>query len=232
LVLKTDLCDEPIDVENRLKLKILKVKICGMKDPGNIRRIAMLSPDYMGFIFYPHSRRYAGDLSAAVIADLPAGIRKVGVFVDLPPDDVLSACRQMGIRTVQLHGTESPEYCRSLKYRGLEVFKVFSMGPDTCFPELGAYIDSCDRFLLDTAGEEFGGTGRKFDWKRLGDYELDKPFFLSGGIGPGDVERILKISHPRLFGVDLNSRFETRPGVKSYEELEKFIMKIRRENVN
>jgi phosphoribosylanthranilate isomerase len=209
-------------------MKILKVKICGMKDPGNIRQIAMLSPDCMGFIFYPQSRRYAGDLCATDLMDLPAGIKKVGVFVDLPADDVLSACRQMGLRTVQLHGTESPEYCRSLKYRGLEVFKVFSIGPDMRFTESRAYLDSCDMFLFDTAGAGFGGTGRKFNWKRLGEYDLDKPFFLSGGIGPSDAEGILKINHPRLYGVDLNSRFETRPGIKNYDELETFMRMIRR----
>ena len=203
------------------------MKICGMKEPGNIRQVASLSPDYMGFIFYPRSPRYAGNLSAADLADLPAGIRRAGVFVDLPVDELLPVCRELGIRTVQLHGKESPAYCRTMKYGGLEVIKVFSVAPESPLPDTAAYRDSCDLFLFDTAGKGFGGTGEKFDWKRLGDFPVDKPFLLSGGIGPGDVEQILKIRHPQFYGVDLNSRFEIRPGLKNIDELEKFVDRIR-----
>jgi phosphoribosylanthranilate isomerase len=206
------------------------VKICGMRDPGNIRQVAVLSPDYMGFIFYPPSPRYAGNLSAADLAKLPSDIRKVGVFVDCPEDDLLPACRQMGLRSVQLHGNESPGYCLAMKQNGLEVIKVFSMGPGNAVPDTGAYRDSCDLYLFDTAGRGFGGTGKKFDWNRLGDFPVEKPFLLSGGIGPADVEQILKVNHPQFHGVDLNSRFEIKPGLKDFDELEKFITGIRGEN--
>lgn len=201
-----------------------------MRDPGNIREISRLYPDYMGFIFYSRSRRYAGDLSAGDLTDLPESIRKVGVFVNHSPDDVIASCRQMGIRIVQLHGSESPEYCRSMKYRGLEVFKAFSINKKADFEVMQAYRDSCDFFLMDTAGAGYGGTGKKFDWSCLEAYDQDKPFFLSGGIGPLDADRIIDLEHPRLFGVDLNSRFETVPGIKKWDELEKFIRKIRPES--
>ncbi len=205
----------------------LKIKICGMTEPGNIGQISRLNPDYMGFIFYPQSSRYAGDLTAIDLVVMPDSIRKVGVFVDAPPEDALAACRQMGIRIVQLHGAESPEYCRFMKQRGLVVFKAIRMEADNDFSELPDYRDACDYFLLDTSGPGYGGTGIKFDWERLNDYKLGKPFFLSGGIGPGDASRILKIKHEQLYGVDLNSRFEIRPGIKKYDELEKFISAIR-----
>ncbi len=184
-------------------------------------------PDYMGFIYYPHSRRYAGALPAAATEGLPESIRKVGVFVDQPSGEVLATCAQMGFHAVQLHGREAPDYCRRMRDEGFEVFKAFNIGNETGFGHLKEYRESCDLFLLDTAGNGFGGTGKKFDWERLAEYELDKPFFLSGGIGPQDAGRILLLDHPDLFGVDLNSRFETEPGMKDRHELAGFIRKIR-----
>jgi phosphoribosylanthranilate isomerase len=210
-----------------IQLSILKIKICGMRNPRNIREISRLSPDYMGFIFYSRSKRYAGNLSARELMDLPDSIRKVGVFVNHSTDDVMATCRQMGIRTVQLHGDESPEYCRSMKNSGFEVFKAFNVSGEAELKVMGDYQDSCDFILMDAEGEGYGGTGVKFDWSCLGDYNHDMPFFLSGGIGPEDADRILKLNHPRLYGVDLNSRFETEPGIKKRDVLEEFIRKIR-----
>lgn len=210
-----------------IQLSILKIKICGMRNPRNIREISRLSPDYMGFIFYSRSRRYAGDLGARDLVDLPDSIRKVGVFVNFTADDVITTCRHMGIRTVQLHGDESPEYCRLIKNSGFEVFKAFNISGKAEVKVLRDYQDSCDFILLDAAGEGYGGTGEKFDWSCLEDYEHDLPFFLSGGIGPEDADRILKLNHPKLYGLDLNSRFETEPGIKKRDDLERFIRQIR-----
>lgn len=207
--------------------KELKIKICGMKHPRNIAVIAAMMPDYMGFIYYPRSPRYAGDLSPGDLAGLPSEIRKVGVFVNASQEDILSTCRQMGLRSIQLHGGEPPELCGSLKNRGYEVIKAFNLGPDKSLESLEAYLDSCDLFLLDTAGAGFGGTGRQFDWRVLDNYRFEKPFFLSGGIGPKDAGKILKINNPWLFGVDLNSRFEREPGWKNRGELAYFIEEIR-----
>ena len=198
-----------------------------MRDPDNIREIGKLFPDYLGFIYFPQSKRYAGELSAYEISDLPKTIRKTGVFVNRPPEDIFLECRRMNLDTVQLHGSEPPDVCMQMRYSGLEVIKAFSIGVDTDFSVMGDYLGSCDFFLLDTAGGGFGGTGLKFDWMRLKEYEFDKPFFLSGGIGPTDADSILELSHPELYGVDLNSRFETEPGVKNQAALERFIGRIR-----
>jgi len=207
----------------------LKIKICGMRDPENIREVSELSPDYMGFIYYPGSRRFAGDLSYSDIAGLLREICKTGVFVNSPLEEVLSISSQMAFGAVQLHGNEPPGYCRLLKDNGLEIIKAIGISPGKGFEELVEYRDCCDLFLLDTAGTGFGGTGKKFEWDSLVHYELDKPFFLSGGIGPGDAERILNLDHPDLFGVDLNSKFESEPGVKNKLDLSGFILKIRSE---
>ncbi|MFC2112085.1 phosphoribosylanthranilate isomerase [Bacteroidota bacterium] len=205
----------------------LKIKICGMRDPGNIREIGKLFPDYMGFIYYPQSKRYAGELSASDISDLPETIQKTGVFVNTPPQESLTLCRKMNLDTVQLHGTESPDVCKLMRHSGLKVIKAFNIGMDTDFSGMRDYLESCDFFLLDTAGGGYGGTGLKFDWMRLKEYEFEKPFFLSGGIGPTDADSILELSHPELYGVDLNSRFEKEPGVKNRSTLEGFIERIR-----
>jgi len=198
-----------------------------MRDPENIREISKLSPDYMGFIYYPGSRRFAGGLSYSDIAGLPGEICKTGVFVNSPGEEVLSISSQMAFHTVQLHGSEPPGYCRLLKDKGLEIIKAFGIGPGKGFEGLAEYQDCCDLFILDTAGTGFGGTGKKFEWDSLKQYDLDKPFLLSGGIGPGDAESILNLDHPDLFGVDLNSKFEIEPGVKNKQDLSGFILKIR-----
>ncbi len=208
----------------------LKIKICGMKDPANIAEVSRLSPDFMGFIYFRGSRRFAGELSPGTIAGLPDGINRVGVFVNHPAGEALSVCRRMGFRSIQLHGAEPPDYCREMGDGGLQVIKAFNIGEGTEFSRLHAYVDYCDLFLFDTAGPGFGGTGRKFDWDRLGEYELDKPFFLSGGIGPPDVRNILGLEHPMLYGVDLNSGFETGPGLKDANLLLAFMKEIRSAN--
>jgi phosphoribosylanthranilate isomerase len=206
----------------------LKIKVCGMRDPGNIHEVSALNPDYMGFIYYPRSPRYAPDLSPADIAGLPAAIKKTGVFVDSPAEEVEETCRRMGFRAAQLHGDEPPEFCNSLKEGGIELIRAFRIGAQTDFREFEDYQDACDLFLLDTAGTGFGGTGKKFEWSRLEQYRLDKPFILSGGIAPPDAERILEIGHPGLYGIDLNSGFETAPAMKDRNALEGFIQRIRK----
>jgi len=209
----------------------LKIKICGMKEPGNIREIAGLEPDYMGFIFYPGSGRFAGDLSPGALKGFPDSIRKVAVFVNAPREEILAACRDLSINIVQLHGDESPDFCRSFREKGFRVIKAFRVGQGLDRKEMDRYADACDFLLLDASGEGFGGTGRQFDWGQLRDYNTPLPFFLSGGIGPGDAGRIMAMDIPSLYAVDLNSRFELKPGVKNKQDLETFIRHIRTRSI-
>jgi phosphoribosylanthranilate isomerase len=205
----------------------LKIKICGMREPGNIREVAGLNPDYMGFIFYPASKRYAGRLSPSDLMNIPVEIKKVAVFVNASREEIVSTCKAYSIRILQLHGDEPPAFCRLLREEGFQVIKAFRVGQGLDMEKMEAFAEVCDFILFDTSGEGFGGTGLKFDWDQLQDYTIELPFFLSGGIAPGDAERIKDMDIPQLYAVDLNSRFEIKPGLKDKEELEKFIRKIR-----
>jgi phosphoribosylanthranilate isomerase len=206
----------------------MHIKICGMKDPVNIREISTLSPDYMGFIYYPGSKRFAGELESDDLSELPSTIKKVGVFVNTPVKDVLEKAREMDFVFLQLHGDESPGYCLEVKKHGFKVIKVFPMVPGADLSSLKSYMDVSDLFLFDTAGEGYGGTGRKFNWNLLEHYNLAKPFLLSGGIQPDDLQAIIELEHPQLYGLDLNSGFEINPGFKDPEKLAGFMNELRK----
>lgn len=198
-----------------------------MREPDNIRAVSAVLPDYMGFIFYPASKRYAGDMPADIRSDIPAFVRKVGVFVDEDEDRLTGICTAYGIGTVQLHGDESPEYCEKIVEEGLRIIKVFRIGKNLDTQKIVPYQESCSYLLFDTDSDAYGGSGEQFDWELLKDYTLEIPFFLSGGIGPEDAEKIRKLAHPMFFGIDINSRFESSPGLKDAGLCERFINAMR-----
>lgn len=205
----------------------MEIKICGMASEPNIREIAGLRPDYIGLIFHAPSPRNAIGLSLGFgTAD---GVRKglVGVFVDKTEDEIMDYARQYKLSTVQLHGDESPELCRALRLRGLKVWKAVGLETVGDFETLTPYADCVDRFVFDSKSPARGGSGLKFDWNLLRFYTFPVDFMLGGGIGPDDAEAIAALSHPRLAGLDLNSRFEVIPGVKNSNLLKSFINKIR-----
>lgn len=205
----------------------LKIKICGMRESGNIREVSDLNPDYMGFIFYPGSKRYAGRLSPAELKNLRKKILPVAVFVNASRDEILSTCKAYSIRLLQLHGDESPAFCRSFREEGFQVIKAFRVKQELDMKKMEQFVGACDYILLDTSGEGYGGTGEKFDWSQLQHYTLELPFFLSGGIAPEDADKFMEMDFPQLYAVDLNSRFEIKPGLKNTLGLENFIRKIR-----
>jgi phosphoribosylanthranilate isomerase len=204
------------------------IKICGMLNAGNIMAAAELKPDIMGFIFYQKSPRFAGELlNPSTLSLLPNGISKAGVFVNADYTAISETVQKYSLDIVQLHGAESPELCSSLKENGLLVIKAFNINAATRFRLFSQYIGCTDYFLLDTTTNDYGGSGQKFDWKILYSYDLGHPFFLSGGIGPGDAPIIKGIDNPSFHGIDLNSRFETEPGIKNTEKLKEFINELR-----
>ncbi len=205
----------------------MKIKICGMKDTGNIAEIASLKPDYMGFIFYAPSPRNCIGIDPAVLTSLSEGINPVMVSVDMPEDEIISTANRYGFRTLQLHGNESPEMCRRLRDSGFKVIKAMGMHSEESIEELRKYEDSVDLLLLDTHTPTKGGSGKKFDWRILDAYDLQKPFMLSGGIGADDAEAILAVRHPKFEGIDLNSRFEISPGVKNKTLLNNFLSQLK-----
>ena len=169
-------------------------------------------------------------MSAAQIKKL-RDINKVGVFVNADIDTVLRTVDECGLYLVQLHGDESPRYCEKIS-QYITVVKAFRVQPeDNIAWKIKDYYDVADMYLFDTESTNFGGTGKKFDWQLLKDVNINKPFFLSGGIAPEDVETIKTfIQEPvanKLFALDINSRFEIAPGKKDIEKVSAFIKSMK-----
>ena len=220
-----------------------------MKYKDNIQAVAKLQPDYLGFIFYEKSVRHLNK----TIPDLPNSIKKVGVFVDEELEAVLEKIKEFNLQAVQLHGNESPEYCLELKRHyekrndevissketdchdfpkksrndnTLEIIKVFSIKDQFNFDALQPYEAVCDYYLFDTKGKLPGGNGYTFNWAVLENYPSTKPYFLSGGIGLNEIEKIKSFKESPAskycYVIDVNSKFEIEPGLKNIEDLEKF----------
>lgn len=204
----------------------MKIKVCGMKIPENMTAVCSLGIDYMGFIFYAPSPRHVGD-SLDIESFTSKNINAVAVFVDEDIDKAQRLLEKHNFKHVQLHGKESPDYCKKMKESGFIVIKAFRVNDNFDFSSLEEYLSVCDYFLFDTKGKTHGGTGKKFNWSILQQYNYNKPFFLSGGIGPGDEEQVLTFKHPQLFALDLNSKFEIKPGEKDESLLEDFVKKTK-----
>ncbi|MGC9151946.1 MAG: phosphoribosylanthranilate isomerase [Microbacter sp.] len=198
-----------------------------MKYPGNIREVAAIHPDYMGFIFYPKSPRFVGDLDPTVVKQLPNTICKVGVFVNETIDNMLATAFKYHLNAIQLHGEEPPTTCETLRKEGLEIIKAFSIATTNDLNNTSLYQKGCDFLLFDTKTSLFGGSGKKYPWKILQSYTGRVPFFLSGGIGANDIARLQAFHHPLLHAVDVNSRFETAPGQKEVKALNDFINQLK-----
>lgn len=209
-------------------MKQLRIKVCGMRDPENIRAIAALQPDYIGFIYYRNSHRYVGDKPAAdLFSAVAQGISKTGVFVDETTEKIITICKRDGLDAVQLHGNESPAACMEIRKKGIELIKAFRVGNDFDFDVTKPYEDSCDYFLFDSKTETPGGSGRKFSWEKLSNYAGTRMFFLSGGIGRSDEKQISEIGSDKLYAVDINSRFETATAIKDIKMTDSFIKSLK-----
>lgn len=198
----------------------VKLKVCGMKFPENIEEICTLKPNYLGFIFWNNSQRKYSD---ETMIDIPKDIKKVGVFVNETIEEIKKRIDQFNLEVIQLHGKESPEFCHEVKALNIEVIKAFSIDETFNFDILQDYEKAVDIFLFDTKGKQPGGNGITFDWGLLDQYQLTKPFFLSGGIGLTSVDAIKTFlnSHKAryCYGIDVNSRFEKKTGYKNYSKL-------------
>lgn len=208
-------------------VKHIKIKVCGMRDPENIQHLVSLMPDYIGFIFYEKSKRYIGEIiEQRIHSIIPSSIKKVGVFVNMSLPDIKNCIILNKLDLVQLHGNESPEYCKSLFNDGISVIKAFSIDASFSMNVLQEYKPYCSYFLFDTKTENIGGSGIKFDWSILKNYDNEKAFFLSGGIGQNDAEEIKKLSWLNIHAIDINSKFELEVGIKNIDSIKDFIKKI------
>ncbi|MFA8436178.1 MAG: phosphoribosylanthranilate isomerase [Marinifilaceae bacterium] len=204
-----------------------KIKICGLRYPVNIKSISQLPVHYLGFIFYPKSPRYVGvNMDPVVLQNIPQHLKKVGVFVNEEAESLLAIKDRYGLDLLQLHGEESPQLCGKLKKSGVRIIKAFQVDEHFDFKILEDYAEVVEYFLFDTSSKQYGGSGKKFNWQMLENYDGMVPFFLSGGIGPGDVKAILEFQHPMLHALDLNSGFEDCPALKNVGHLQCFTEKI------
>ncbi len=228
------------------------IKVCGMRDADNIREVAALGVDMLGFIFYPKSPRYVQMISsnAGIIPDyseerLRKASRKeemmkerrpfrVGVFVDDMPQNIVTRVYNYDLDYIQLHGNEPRETCENLRStldpdikKGIQIIKAISVSTADDILKYKEYVGAVDLFLFDTKCKTVGGSGEQFDWQVLDAYDGDVPFLLSGGIGPDDVERVKAFHHPKCVGIDLNSKFEKEPALKDVEKLREFLEKVK-----
>ena len=187
-------------------------------------RVAELRPDFMGFIFYRGSKRYAGgDFDQDILWELPSPIKKVGVFVNEKIINVLEIVARFNLDLVQLHGEETPDTCMEIR-KYVPVIKAFQVDENFNEAFLKEYEAVTDYFLFDTKSKDHGGSGKKFDWKIIEGMELNKPYFLSGGIETADLENLRGLNP---FAIDVNSRFETEPGLKNIENLKELLTKTK-----
>lgn len=214
----------------------MKLKVCGMKYEDNMLEVASLQPDYIGFIFWKPSSRFF----SSTLAKLPEISKKVGVFVDASIEEIILKIEEYNLQAVQLHGEESPAFCtqltQSVKSKAdwvstkLEIIKVFSIKDNFDFNRLLAYEEVCDYFLFDTKGRLPGGNGYGFNWEVLKNYPSKKPYFLSGGIGLEETDQIKNfLQRPEskyCYAIDVNSKFETEPGLKDVKKLKEFKERI------
>lgn len=209
----------------------MNIKVCGVTTMKQLQQLDGLEIDFAGLNFYKGSPRYVKEkISSREIQNADFDIKKVGVFVNVNYDEVMKTVDEYSLDIVQLHGNESPELCMELS-EDIEVIKVFRIDSNTKNVDalLRDYDDVCDYYLFDAGGqkEALGGTGVKFDWNLLLKAKIEKPFFLSGGLGPDDVAKIKSFNHPDFFAIDINSKFETAPGLKDMRKILKFVKDLR-----
>lgn len=203
----------------------MKLKVCGITQLAQLEQLDELRLDFAGLIFYEHSSRcVVNKLKARDVKSLPLSLKKIGVFVNAGEDDILSQVENFGLDMVQLHGDETPGFCNHISNH-VTVIKAFRMArtnDQNIDWMLRPYEEYCDYYLFDTNGKNsYGGTGEQFDWKILNKNKINKPFFLSGGIGIADIEKLQAFEHPFFYAVDVNSRVEAAEGIKDMEAIKK-----------
>jgi phosphoribosylanthranilate isomerase len=211
-------------------MKQIKIKVCGVRSPSNLAELSKLDIDYVGFNFYEKSPRYVSENIEELSAGLPKKIKKVGVFVNSDLDEIIELKRKYSLDYVQLHGYESASYCKFLYVNNIAVIKAFQIKDNFEFKQLNDYEKYCHYFLFDNKSKAYGGSSRKFDWDILKKYDNTKlPYFLSGGIDSDDIKDIktLKSKGINIYGVDINSRFETEPGTKDVCKVLEFTNKLK-----
>ena len=208
----------------------MRVKVCGVTQEEQLVKLHQIGATFAGLIFYPKSQRYVLRHMTTSQIKKENNVNKVGVFVNASIEEVLQMVDECRLHMVQLHGDETPRYCEKIADY-ISVVKAFRVSEsDNIAWRIKDYMEVCDMFMFDTEGAGYGGTGKKFDWNKLKEVSIGKPYFLSGGIEPGDVQRLTEFQKSpeakALFAIDINSRFETIPGIKDLDLIKKFIQEL------
>jgi phosphoribosylanthranilate isomerase len=209
----------------------MKLKVCGMTETENILQVGQLLPDYMGFIFYDKSPRDASEvLKKETVLKLPSTVKKVGVFVNPSRLEVIQKISRYQLDLIQLHGEETPEFCEELKMY-VPIIKAFGVDESFDFDQTREYDRVCEHYLFDTKSARRGGSGKRFDWKLLFNYSGKKSFFLSGGIGVQNAKSFPEMVRrfPLLQSIDVNSHFETEPGIKDVPKIKKLMQVLKQQ---
>lgn len=194
----------------------LKIKVCGMREAENIKALCNLPIDYIGFIFYAKSPRCIVEKNSTL---LPPTIKETGVFVNASLEEIRDKKEEFNLQVIQLHGNETPDFCAQVRQMNITTFKAFGIDDEFEWKKLDMYQDVVDYFLFDTKSNTYGGTGNTFNWNKLLDNPYDKPYFLSGGISIENIKEAANFKDERLYGLDLNSKFEISAALKNIELL-------------
>ncbi len=199
----------------------MMIKVCGLTDNESSHQIAALNAvDFLGFIFYKNSKRFTEKTIDSQQK------YKVGVFVNEESAKIIDLVSEHQLTHIQLHGNETADFCKNLLTNAVKL-KAFGIATRDDFDATKSFENSVDYFLFDTKTSDHGGSGKQFDWTILDAYTGETPFFLSGGIGPESIEEIKQIKHPKLVGIDINSRFEIEPSVKDFNRIKSFVEEMK-----
>jgi len=202
-----------------------RIKVCGITCQEDARIAVAVGADGLGFIFVEGSPRLIDpEMVKAITGELPPFLNRVGVFRDEDIEEVQEIIHYCRLTLVQLHGSESPEYCNKIP---CQVIKAFSIHPDSDNEELAAYAGVVSGFLLDTYHKDMaGGTGIPFDWNLVKQIKPPGPVILAGGLTPENVGEAIRQVKP--FAVDVNSGVEYQPGRKDSDKLKRFVHEVRK----
>jgi len=218
-------------------MKIQAIKVCGMRDEKNLDQVLLREPDLVGFILTPRSPRLVEtSVLPMLVRQVHArpGVKAVGIFVNEDKERVAQIVRDALLDVVQLHGDESPDYCRWLRatLSKILIIKAVPARDEQTVRGASQYEGAADYILFDAPSAQGGGAGKTFPWTLLSHYTGTLPFFLGGGLGPTTISEALKYrSHPSFSGVDLNSKLESAPGIKDVRLVDKVIQVIRSSNL-
>ena len=209
----------------------MNIKVSGITTMKQLQQLDGLEIAFAGMVFYKKSLRYVGDkILKEELSDADLDIKKVGIFVNAEFDEIMETVEDYGLDVVQLHGDETPHLCEliSNEIETIKTFRVDDKSDTLIDYMLKDYDEVCDYYLFDTAQKNgSNGNGKKFNWKEIAESKIEKPFFLSGGIGPEDALLVKKFRHPDYYGVDINHLFEKEPGVIDMAMLLQFMHSLK-----